>query len=150
MIIPLVRVNFLALNTLTQSNIAAKIAIAESIKKFAANGTGIIKAVVPITNKMLKILLPTIFPIAISAFPFLAAVTEVTNSGREVPSATMVRPIKLSLKPIIFAMAVALSTVMLLPQTMMMAPTMPLSKRKSGLLFSSSSSSLPFLARRNR
>ena len=73
--IPPIRVNFLVFNTQIQSNIAAKIAIAESIKKFAANGTGIIKAVVPITNKILKMLLPTILPIAISALPFFAAVT---------------------------------------------------------------------------
>ena len=90
--IPPIRVNFLVFNTQIQSNIAAKIAIAESIKKFAANGTGIINAVVPITNKMLKMLLPTTLPIAMSAFPFLAAITEVNNSGNDVPRATIVSP----------------------------------------------------------
>ena len=56
-------------------------------------------AVVPITNKILKILLPTIFPMAIPVFPLLAAVTDVTSSGRDVPSATIVSPINHSLMP---------------------------------------------------
>ena len=43
------------------------------------------------------------FPMAISAFPFLAAVTEVTSSGRDVPNATIVRPIKRSSIPSVSA-----------------------------------------------
>ena len=53
----------------------------------------------PTTNRILKILLPTILPIAISALPLRAAVTEVNSSGKLVPSATIVRPIIRSLRP---------------------------------------------------
>ena len=45
------------------------------------------------------------FPMAMSVFPFLAAVTEVISSGREVPNAIMVRPIILSETPAALAMA---------------------------------------------
>lgn len=54
--------------------------------------TGVITALIPITASILNTLLPTILPIAISALPLIAANTEVNNSGSEVPSATMVRP----------------------------------------------------------
>jgi hypothetical protein len=80
-----------------QSKIPLKIATALSIINLLSKGTVQIRAVVPITNKILKILLPTIFPIAIPTFPFLAAVTDVTSSGREVPKATIVSPINRSL-----------------------------------------------------
>ena len=63
--------------------------------KFGSKGTGVISALEPTTNKILKILDPMMFPIAISALPFLAAVTEVTSSGNEVPKAAIVRPINL-------------------------------------------------------
>lgn len=42
---------------------------------------------IPITPNALKIFDPVIFPIAISLFPFLAAVAETANSGRDVPIA---------------------------------------------------------------
>ena len=42
---------------------------------------GVINAETPIISKILKIFEPIIFPIAISLFPFTAAVTLVTNSG---------------------------------------------------------------------
>ena len=76
-------------------------------------------------NKMLKILLPTMLPIAISALPLLAATTDVTSSGRDVPSATIVRPINRSLMPNIFASSVAASTVISLPTTISTIPTTP-------------------------
>lgn len=50
-------------------------------------------AVHPIIIKALKVLLPTTLPIAISALPFKAESTLITNSGADVPKATMVRPI---------------------------------------------------------
>ena len=56
-----------------------------SLINLRSNGTEQMSAAVPITNKILKILLPTIFPMAIPAFPFLAAVTDVTSSGSDVP-----------------------------------------------------------------
>ena len=54
---------------------------------------GSTKAVQPIIIKALNILLPTTLPIAISALPFNAESTLITNSGAEVPKATMVSPI---------------------------------------------------------
>ena len=62
-------------------------------------------------------------PMAMSALPFRAAVTEVTSSGREVPRATMVRPMKRSDRPTMRARAVAASTAMSAPQTMTARPT---------------------------
>ena len=76
-----------------------RIAIPVSIINLLSKGTVQISAVVPITNRILKILLPTMFPMAIPAFPLFAAVTDVTSSGSDVPSATMVSPINLSLIP---------------------------------------------------
>ena len=79
--------------------------ITETVETIASNlnafwnGTGIIIPESPTTKRMLKILLPTIFPTAISEFFFIAAVTEVNNSGKDVPKATIVNPMNLSLKP---------------------------------------------------
>ena len=64
----------------------------------------------PRINIILKMLEPTTFPRARPLSPFLEAVTEVTSSGREVPIATMVKPINVSLRPNAVAMAQALST----------------------------------------
>lgn len=44
-------------------------------------------------NNILNIFDPIIFPIAISLFPFIAAVTLVTSSGKLVPIASIVNPI---------------------------------------------------------
>ena len=63
--------------------------------KRGSNGTGIINPESPTIKKMLKMLLPTMLPTAISEFFFIAAVTEVNNSGSEVPKATIVKPINL-------------------------------------------------------
>ena len=49
-------------------NIATK----ESIIKWDSKGTGVISALDPTSNKMLKMLDPMMFPIAISALSFLA------------------------------------------------------------------------------
>lgn len=64
----------------------------------------------PSTNKMLKMLLPTMLPKAISLCFFKAAVTEVINSGRDVPTATIVNPTSVSLIPMEYAISVLLST----------------------------------------
>ena len=85
--------------------------------------TGVTKAVVPTTNRILKILLPTILPMAMSAFPFNAADTDVTSSGREVPRATIVRPIILSLNPMVLAIEEAASTLKSHPQTIRASKT---------------------------
>ena len=89
--------NSLCFTEPSQRRSAAAIAIAVSMINLCSKGTGQMSADVPITKRILKILLPTMLPIAIPAFPRFAAVTDVTSSGREVPSATIVRPIKRSL-----------------------------------------------------
>ena len=43
-----------------------------------------------VTPRALKMLEPMTLPIAMSALPFLAAMVETTNSGREMPMATAV------------------------------------------------------------
>ena len=81
----------------TSKAAADKSATIVSNLKACANGTGIISPESPTINKILKILLPTMLPIAISEFFFNAAETDVKSSGSEVPSATIVSPINLSL-----------------------------------------------------
>ena len=67
-------------------------------------------------------LLPTILPMAISALCLYEATTEVTSSGRDVPKATIVRPISLSLIPKNLAIEVAALTVSWLPPTIPAPP----------------------------
>ena len=50
-------------------------------------------AVQPIIIRILKILLPTTLPIAISALPLIDDSRLITNSGADVPKATIVSPI---------------------------------------------------------
>ena len=71
----------------------------------------------PIISRMLKILEPITFPRARPFSPFLAATMLVTSSGREVPRATTVRPMRFSLRPKADARALAQSTTMPLPRT---------------------------------
>ena len=59
------------------------------------------------TMQMLKILLPTILPTSKSLSPFLAAMTVVTSSGKEVPRAIMVSEIIRSEMPMVSAMVEA-------------------------------------------
>ncbi len=54
---------------------------------------GVMIALVPTTTKVLKILEPTIFEIAISLLPIKPAVILTLASGKLVPSATIVKPI---------------------------------------------------------
>ena len=70
-----------------------------SITNAGRKAIGVIAAVSPTTNRMLKILLPTMFPMASPVLPLRAAVRDVTSSGREVPKATMVSAIILWLTP---------------------------------------------------
>ena len=58
------------------------------------------------------------------AIPVLVAVILVTNSGREVPKAIIVKAIILSLTPRIVAILVAESTTKLLPNIIPVIPTM--------------------------
>jgi hypothetical protein len=50
----------------------------------------------PRIQKILKIFEPTIFHTAISFCHFRAAMIDVANSGKDVPTATMVKPITIS------------------------------------------------------
>ena len=95
----------------TNSNTLAPILIIVSIINDEAKGIVVISPEIPTINNILKMLLPTILPIAISALPFLAAVTDVNNSGRDVPKATTVSPMNLSLAPKNLAISVAELTV---------------------------------------
>ena len=52
---------------------------------------------------MLKVLLPTTLPTAMSRSPLIAAVMLVATSGMLVPAATMVRPMTTSLTPMALA-----------------------------------------------
>ena len=115
--IPPLLVSFLSFpnNTLINKSTAVAIHTILSILKPDAYTTGVIIAVVPTTNKTLKILLPTILPTAISDLPLIPAVTEVMSSGRDVPNATIVKPIRRSLQPKERAIAVAALTVTSLP-----------------------------------
>ena len=61
------------------------------------NLIGAMSAATPKISRLLKILLPITFPSAIPELPFSAAPVLITNSGNEVPSATIVRPITNSL-----------------------------------------------------
>ena len=76
----------------------------------------------PNTARMLKRLLPTALPTAISVSPRRLAITDVAISGDEVPIATMVRPMISSLSPKALAMTTALSTSQRDPSTRAASP----------------------------
>jgi len=68
-----------------------------SIIRLELTGRFAILQVIPNTRRILNILLPTMFPMAMSDCFLKEATTEVTSSGAEVPKATTVRPITASL-----------------------------------------------------
>ena len=55
---------------------------------------GLMVTLAPTINNKLNILLPITLPVAMSNSPFLVATTDVTYSGKDVPIATIVKPIK--------------------------------------------------------
>ncbi len=61
----------------------------------------------PTTARVLNKFEPRTLPRAISASPFLAAITEDANSGRDVPTATTVNPIMISDTPKLVAIPTA-------------------------------------------
>ena len=67
-------------------------------------------------------LLPTILPRANSYSFFLVAVTDVTNSGSDVPKATIVKEIKRSLTPNSRVKETVASTTKLLPNIIQTIP----------------------------
>ena len=76
----------------------------------------------PNTIHILNILLPTILPIAISFSFLIHATTLVTSSGNDVPKATIVSDISLSLTPNFCATRTLLFTTKLLPNTIAIKP----------------------------
>src|SRR5690606_22197769 len=71
----------------------------------------------PSTQRILKILLPTTLPTAMSRWPRIVAITDVITSGKEVPAATIVKPITASLTPQAVANSTALCTNQRAPNT---------------------------------
>ena len=65
---------------------------------------------------------PIALPSASPLSPFLVATIEVTSSGRDVPIATIVRPMKFWLTPKLAAMIQALSTTRLPPNITAIRP----------------------------
>ena len=85
------------------------------------------RAEIPRINRMLTILLPKIFPIAISVLPFADAKILTMNSGADVPKETMVKPITIGEIFRFFAIEEAPSTRRLAP---FIRSTNPRIKRK--------------------
>ena len=91
------------------------------------------KAVQPIIIRILKILLPTTLPIAISALPLMDDNKLMTNSGADVPKATMVKPITKSEIRNFFATAAEPSVNALAPIRISANP--PIKQIKSNMYF---------------
>ena len=102
---------FLNTNAITYSKMITAVMIIASIYNTISKLYGQMLELIPNMNNRLNKHEPTTLPIAISVSCFLAATIPVTNSGREVPIDTIVRPTSFSLIPRSSAMALALSTV---------------------------------------
>ena len=98
-ILPKYNFSFFPLNIKIPSSIDTPIKNIISINRAEEITIGLILEETPNINNILNILDPRTFPIAISFSPFVAAIIEVTNSGRDVPIATIVNPTNFSLKP---------------------------------------------------
>ncbi len=118
----------------------------KSIMDAMSSGIGFKAEETPNISKILNILEPTTFPSAKSHSPFLAATIEVTNSGSDVPKATIVSPISVSLRPKDLAISVALSTTRF-PPHIIAAPPSIINKPlfHIGKILYSSSASVRFL-----
>jgi hypothetical protein len=88
----------------------ANVSVIKSRLPIAPKPNGRIVAEQPSTKKTLTIQLPITLPIAKPGLPFMAAVTEVANSGSDEPKAAIVNPIMVSLTPRLFANSLAAST----------------------------------------
>ena len=88
-------------------------------------------AAIPSTNSMLNILEPTTLPTARSFSPFFDATMDVTSSGSDVPKATIVSPISVSVIPSERAISVALSTTKSPPSAIAVSPAI-MKKRHFG------------------
>ena len=91
-----------------------KTALANIIKQSTSEDNSTFAGDIIEQNPKIKTMLnnedPIALPTAISASPFLAATTEVTSSGSDVPTATIVKPTNKSLIPNLVAIKDALST----------------------------------------
>ena len=83
---------------------------------------GLTRAVQPTIISMLKMLLPTTLPTAMSALPCRADRMLMTSSGADVPKATIVRPMTRFEIPYRLAMAAAPSVNALAPSRMSASP----------------------------
>ena len=99
---------------------------------------GLIIPVNPRIKNMLKMFDPTTLPTAISFCFFMVATTDVTSSGREVPTDAMVKPIILSSILKACAMSIAEFTTNVPPSTI--APRLS----RMHMLISSKERGLPF------
>ena len=91
--IPCVRVTFDPLRIKIYTRTVAPKSKMISVIDSNATAIGLMATDDPKMKTILKMLEPTTFPSANSLSPFRAATSEVTNSGREVPIATIVKPI---------------------------------------------------------
>ena len=82
----------------TQISAAVAATITQTSKAMISAGaaSGSTSAVTPRIPRMLKMLEPTMLPSATSPRPRAAAATDAVSSGSDVPTATIVRPIRLS------------------------------------------------------
>ncbi len=96
--------------------------IIQSIIDSVSTLRGCIVADIPSMNNMLKILEPIALPNARPLSPFLVATIDVTSSGKDVPIATIVRPMKFWLTPKLDAIIQALSTTRLPPNITAASP----------------------------
>ena len=107
----------------SQKRRAAPVITSRSRLPIEPSGRGRITADRPSTKNMLNRQLPITLPTARPGRPFVAATTEVASSGRDVPAATMVRPITASLTPMARASDDALSTKISPPHTRAARPS---------------------------
>ena len=89
------RVIVYLLLTRSQSKMALKDRRIQSMIDSPSTVSGEIAADMPRINSILNRLDPMALPSARLLSPFLEATTDVTSSGKEVPTAIIVRPIKL-------------------------------------------------------
>lgn len=82
----------------------------------------------PMIKNILKIFEPTIFPTEMSISFLSAAATDVTNSGSDVPAATIVEDMRNSLIPICLAIDTAPSTVNFPPITKKINPAISINE----------------------
>ena len=126
-----------------------KTALANIIKQSTSEDNSTFAGEIIEQNPKIKTILnkdePIALPTAISASPFLAATTEVTSSGNEVPTATIVKPTNKSLIPNLVAIKDALSTTKSPPKIIPANPIATKIKFNHHFLFGASSFLLFFI-----